>query len=600
MPKSGMEGSKRRNEMNLRKRFLIWLSGAVCCAAVAMAQTAPTSVFQLNGNAANSSLGCFYGPCDYWNLLNGTGNNISGGGIGAGSSAGQSAVRTFINGTSSTFGFQGGGSKDPNPISPWSYAVTGSPNKDTINAAYAAAYTQGGAFTLIFGADRLSPNGDANIGIWFFQQKVVPNGSGSFTGAHADHDIFVISSFTVGGGTSNVSVFEWDHTCASGVKNPGPGQCADSNLRTLALATGSGVCGSSPYCATTNPVATTSTWEGSLASPLFFEGGVNLTAAFSAVGITQLPCFSSFLVETRSSQSTTSVLKDFLAGGFPVCGMSLTKSCGTPAVTAGGTAINYPVNGLVTNTGVGTLYNVTVFDTIGSLTPATTCTSPGCDTIFVVNNTPNSPNLGSSTLGAGETGTWSDSSTTTSLSQPDVAIAKGSTSSASGATLDVTSSSPAQQTCMTTVSTSLTVTKLCTTSLNASAQVQVGFSGKVCNTGPSQVTGVSLVDYPSNSSSGNSVTSNFTLAPAGAAGGADCASYSGTYSPTHYDSIAGDGTGPGRYFFNDLITISGATPTVGGPLTPLKNQTDTRCNGTFGCTPASCPLCQGPGECTAQ
>ena len=596
-----MESFKKgENEMNLGKRLLFWLPGAVCCAAVAMAQTAPTSVFQLNGNAANSSSGCSYGPCDYWNLLNGTGNNLSGGGIGAGSSAGQSAVRTFINGTSSTFGFQGGGSKDPNLISQWSYAVTGSPNKDTINAAYAAAYTQAGAFNLIFGADRLSPNGDANIGIWFFQQKVMPNGSGGFTGAHADHDIFVISSFTVGGGNSNVSVFEWDHTCASGVKNPGPGQCADSNLRVLALATGSGVCGSSPYCAITNPVATTSTWEGSIASPLFFEGGVNLTAAFAAVGITQLPCFSSFLVETRSSQSTTAVLKDFLAGGFPVCGMSLTKSCGTPAVNAGGTSINYPVNGLVTNTGVGTLYNVTVFDTIGSLTPATTCSSPGCDTISVVNNTPNSPNLGSNTLGAGETGTWSDSSTTTSLSQPDVAIAKGSTSSSSGATLDVTSSSPAQQTCMTTVSTSLTVTKLCTTSLNTSAQVQVGFSGKVCNTGPSQVTGVSLVDYPSNSSSGSSVTSNFTLAPAGAANGADCASYSGTYSPTHYDSIAGDGTGPGRYFFNDLITISGATPTVGGPLTPLKNQTDSRCNGTFGCTPASCPLCQGSGECTAQ
>jgi hypothetical protein len=581
--------------MSLGRRFLISLPGAMLFAAAAMAQVAPTTVFQLDGNAASTPASCSYGPCDYWDLLNGTGNNISGGGIGASSSAGSSSVRTFINGTSSTDSFQGGGSKDANPISQWTYAVTGSPNKDTINAAYAAAYTQSSVFNLIFGADRLSPSGDANIGIWFFQQNVGPKtGSNGFTGAHADHDIFVISAFTGGGGTSTVSVYEWDHTCASGVKTPAAGQCADANLRVLAIPNSS--CGSSIYCGVTNSATTASTWEGNLVSPLFFEGGVNLTAAFAAVGVTQLPCFSSFLVETRSSQSTSAVLKDFLAGGFPVCGMTITKACGMATVNSAGTAVTYPVNGVVTNTGVGTLYNVTVFDTIGSLTPAATCTSPGCDTISVVNNTPNSPNLGHNTLGAGETGTWSDSSTSSSLSQPDVAIARGSTDP-SGATLDVTAKDPASQTCMKPVSTSLTVTKSCTTSLNASAQVQVAFSGQVCNTGPSQVTGVSLTDFPSTSSTGTAVSSGITLAPAGQTGA--CVPYSSSYAPTHYDSAVSGGTGPGRYFFNDLITISGASSTLGG-LTTLSNQTDTRCNGSYGCAPASCPLCQSPGECTAQ
>jgi hypothetical protein len=109
--------------MNLRKRLMILLPGAVLCAAVAMAQVPPTSVFQLDGKAPNSNLTCSYGqPCDYWNLLNGTGNNIAGGGVGAGSQSGHSSVRTFINGTSSTFSFQGGGSKDANLISQWTYA----------------------------------------------------------------------------------------------------------------------------------------------------------------------------------------------------------------------------------------------------------------------------------------------------------------------------------------------------------------------------------------------------------------------------------------------------------------------------------------------
>jgi hypothetical protein len=583
--------------VSLGKRFLISLSGAMLCAAVAMAQTAPTTIFQLDGNAASTPLSCSYGPCDNWDLLNGTGNNISGGGIGTGSSAGSSSVRTFINGTSSTASFQGGGSKDANAISQWTYATTGSPNKDTINAAYAAAYTQSSSFNLIFGADRLSPSGDANIGIWFFQQNVAPRaGSNGFTGAHADHDIFVISAFTGGGGTSTVSVYEWDHTCASGVK-PGPAgatQCADANLRVLAVPTTT--CGTSIYCGITNSASTNSTWEGALASPLFFEGGVNLTAAFAAVGVTQLPCFSSFLVETRSSQSTSAVLKDFLAGGFPVCGLSLSKNCGTSAVNSAGTGIDYPVNGIVTNTGVGTLYNVQVFDTVGSLTPATTCSTPGCHTINVRNNTPNSPNITTSTLAANETGTWDDTSSSTSLSQPDAAVAKGSTSQSIGATQDVTSTT-ATKTCTHPLSSSLSVTKSCTTSIPtplSSTQIAVAFTGQVCNLGSSQVTGVALTDYPSTTTSGNgtAVASGITLAPAGTAGGTDCVTYNGSYVPTHVDHTAA----AGRYFFDDLVTVSAASSSL-GTLTPISNSSvDSRCNGAYACAPASCPLCQGQGS----
>lgn len=582
-----------------RIRSFLQVTAMLGCAAAGMAQVAPTTVFQLSGNAASDNLTCSYGqPCDYWNLLNGNGVGTSPG------VPGHSLVRTFISGTASTDSFTGGGSKDPNPISQWAYSSSPTPNKDTLNAGYAAAYESNGDFLLIFGADRASPSGDANIGIWFFQNSVGPNGSGGFTGSHMDHDIFLISAFTGGGGTSTITAYEWDHTCTSGVKNPAAGQCSDTNLRLLA--TPSTVCGTSIYCGITNPVPTNTTWEGTLASPLFFEGGIDLTAALKAVGVTQLPCFTSFLEETRSSASTSAVLKDFLAGGFPVCGLSITKSCGTPSVTSNGQDINYPVSGIVTNTGVGTLYNVSVFDT-----PAGGTTRPA---ILVVNNTSGSPNLNTSTLGPTETGTWSDSTVTTASSANDSAIAQAGLSSSvfpngnPTQSNTVTTTKPATAACTSSFSTTLSVTKSCSTSLqvqNGVVSVLVGYSGTVYNNGPSQVTGVILTDTPS---SGASNTINVgTLGPCTPAAfdaNGNCtaagasARYSSSYVPSNIDmvvsGVGGPGTGPGRYFWNDAVTITGATATVG----KLNTLSSGPFAGTYGGASASCPICQGSGECT--
>jgi hypothetical protein len=568
-----------------RTRWLLVCSILVC-AAVAMAQ-APATIFQLNGDAANAGLTCAYGPCDYWNLLNGSG--------GTGvitqtqtppTAAGNWSARTFINGTASTDSFTGGGSKDPNPISQWRWSGTPTPNKDTLNAGYAAGYNLGD-FDVIFGADRLSPNGDANIGIWFFQQNVQPVAGGTFSGAHQDHDIFVISSFTGGGGTSGISVFEWDHTCASGVKNPTAGQCADSNLRLLAAPTQ--VCGSSNYCAITNSAATTTSWEGSIATPLFFEGGVDVTQALAAVGVTQLPCFTSFLEETRSSQSTSAVLKDFLAGGFPVCGLSITKSCGTASVDPTGNFISYGVGGTVKNTGVGTLANVSVTDLV-TYQANSTHDSGSPLTIAV---TP-------STLGPGATGTWSTTLTSSASSVSDVATASGS---ASGTT--VTSDPSNNVTCQLDVNTTLKITKNCSTTLVATAsdvQVQVAFNGTVCNTGASSITGLALTDFQDSSTAGHAITTVGTTglspctavdgvtglcnAPAGA-----CTNYSGSYIPNTIDGTATFG----RFFFNDEAVITGATPAV-GTLTKVSSTPTDPGNGSFGEASASCPICD-KGEC---
>ena len=114
--------------------------------------------------------------CDYWNLINGTGTS--------GSGLGHSALNVFIAGATNSTSFSTG-SKDIAPISQWSYGGLSCPPKDCLNAGYAAAYDITD-FDVIFGADRAVPNGDANIGIWFFQQNVTLNGTGKFIGSHVN------------------------------------------------------------------------------------------------------------------------------------------------------------------------------------------------------------------------------------------------------------------------------------------------------------------------------------------------------------------------------------------------------------------------------
>ena len=559
------------------------------------AQVAPTSQFELDGTAASNASypACTYGsPCDYWNLLNGTG--LPGGQDNTGS-AGHSSARTFISGTSSTFSFTGGGSKDSNALSQWSYSGSPTPNKDTFNHGYAAAYIASGDLVLTFGADRASTSGDANIGIWFFQQSVGPDGKGGFTGAHVNHDVFIVSAFTGGGTVPNFTVYEWNTACnASNYKTPTSlPACSATNLNELYNATN--VCGSNITCATTNQATIPTSWAGNLGAQAFFSGGVDISAIFRNASISATPCFSSFLEETRSSQSVSAVLKDFLGGGFPVCGLSVTKTCGTAAVDPTGTFINYPVSGMVTNTGVGTLYNVTVSDVLTFAANSSDNTSSPV-TVAV---TP-------STLGAGQTGTWSVNLTSTGASISDEATASGSTASSGGT--PVTSSPTNLVTCQLAVTSTLTVTKSCSTTLqlgSSDVQVKVAYSGSVCNTGPSKITGLALADYTGSAltaqsgGSGPSLTSS-TLGPcsvfdsSGSCTVPTCTTYSGSYIPDSIDATATQG----RYFFNDQVTITSATASI-GTLNKLSNTGSKICDGTYGCSAVtSCPICDA-NECVA-
>ena len=599
--------------MNFRTGcMLLLVCSSVFCASVATAQ-APSTIFQLNGDPANDSLTCVYsGTCDYWNQINLTGSS--------GTGRGHSSINTFLLGSSSTNAFTGGHSKDALQISGWAYSSANTPPKDGLNAAYAAGYAITD-FDVIFGADRFEGSGDANIGIWLFQNQISLNGTGGFIGNHANGDVFIVSAFITGGGISQIAVYSWDQPglpnaitsndgqvgCSKASNNnPQKGDCASANLLTLVAPTSTNICTStSIVCAIANTTTVNATWatynspSGTITPPFFFSGGVDVTQAFAAVGGTA-PCFASFLEETRSSQSISAVLKDFLLGGFPVCSMSITKNCPTGVANSAGTAFNYDPGGVVTNTGIGTLYDVQVFDTIA---PATT-PGPG---INVSNNTgtpATNPDFGTNTLRAGDTGTWSDPYSSVSTSVMDSAYALASETPTGGQTLQSTNT--AQATCAAQANTTLTVSKSCSTTLQVSGgavSVQVKYGGQVCNTGPSQVTGISLKDYPDSSNvngTGTQVDSGITLGP-GTTSNPTCQSYGPhNYNPTLIDQtitgtdgIAGDG--PGRFFFSDLITIPTATPTI-GTITKVTSS-DPRTNGTFGFGNASCPLC-GSGECT--
>jgi len=66
--------------------------------------------------------------------------------------------------------------------------------------------------------------------------------------------------------------------------------------------------------------------------------------------------------------------------------------------------------------------------------------------------------------------------------------------------------------------------------------------------------------------------------------------WSATYQPAAISS--GDGTIPGRFFFDDTIRVTAATPAVGPPLSPAAGCSP----AALACAGASCAICPS-GSC---
>lgn len=270
--------------------------------------------------------------------------------------------------------FTGGGSKDERDISgggtTWAHTDGTPPDKNDIEHAFAGAYHDGNELLIYFGADRFANNGDSAVGFWFFQDNVSANADGSFSGKHVVGDILVTSDFRNGGGVSVINVFKW-------VGGRNPLQLLVSGAPALPGSSTSPSClqqgGVDVACAIANRTATAvpAVWpggytfkgggnDGNFPLSTLFEGGVNITRLLG----TSATCFSSFMAMTRTSASTTAQLKDFVVGSFPLCGISVSKTCnGATTVSPDGAHFRNEFTVAITNTGSGPVHNPAFIET---------------------------------------------------------------------------------------------------------------------------------------------------------------------------------------------------------------------------------------------
>src|SRR6266446_10584923 len=357
------------------------------------------AVFEIEGNAFDDSGTPL--PDDWSTLWNnpipvGTSGSINGvfGGSEAATFVSDPPIRTDLI-------YTGGGSKDFNQISDWGQVARGTgPSKDDVEHAFAAKYTNptDSHSIIVFGGDRPTNNGDANIGFWFFQNPVAPNSSGGFSSLHKNGDVFVLSAFSGGGGTSSIRTLVWVGQPDGPPDTGALARCnalsgvIDPKSDTTAFPQGSlcDISGSHPNSGTgvTNSIGVPVSWQYTnkdnkttctnpdqtatspcvVPTPDFFEGAIDITD----LGLAS-ECFASFLLETRSSAEVSAVLKDFALGNFQACSGSCNKTaspttvCEDPGNPGKGLPVNLTYE--TKNTG-GSALNETLKDDNG--TPANT------------------------------------------------------------------------------------------------------------------------------------------------------------------------------------------------------------------------------------
>jgi len=260
--------------------------------------------------------------------------------------------------------FTTGGSKDANSLSGWRHTIGSVPDKDEILHGGAAAYTDAvtGHRILAFFADRFDNSGDSNIGLWFFKDPNVSlNSNGTFNGTHLTGDLFVIGAFTQGGSTSTLLIYKWVDSAADC-----SGQLFNNHLCFL---------GTGPAFVNSGPIAVNWPYrqkgsnvvcnQGPCTIPqpgLFFEGALDL----DALGISGTnSCFSSFLLETRSSQTITATLKDFAFGNFNTCPHISVDKVPSQAEACEGTPISFTYT-VSSPASASVTVNVTVVDDNGT------------------------------------------------------------------------------------------------------------------------------------------------------------------------------------------------------------------------------------------
>lgn len=466
--------------------------------------------------------------------------------------------------------FTGGGSKDVNDVSQWKFTDGSVPDKDNITNAYAAAYidsAHNNHLIFYFGLDRFSNDGDAQLGFWFFKDKVGTKSDGTFNGVHQVGDLLILVNVTQGGAVGNVEVLEWVGT-GGDIKGGtlqrlagGPGtpaaQCGDSGLPA-----------GHTYCASFNSSGQTAPWSytpksgpsGTFPPISFFEGGIDVTATLGTD-----VCFSAFMAETRSSQSETAQLKDFVLHSFQTCKISVSKTCSVTRLTKpeDNTTKLYVATytATVKNDGSGSLPTgtvITIVDDVGT---------PG-DT--------SDDQTKSQTLASPLPKNGTVSFTDTFFTDDNPPVNTVTATAVFGTTTIVADPAPVK--CIPLqLNPKLEISKICSsvlTVVNGQVVVKVNYTGQACVKGdvPLKVT---ITDQPKNGTDSSSLPSGVLVQPTTD----DCATtgtlaYSGSYVPTQAD----DGiTDPATARFTDTATAIGKNPAL---------PEDQKATST-----AICPLC---------
>ncbi|MEQ6292130.1 hypothetical protein ACFPAG_16105 [Vogesella sp. GCM10023246] len=539
-----------------------FLTAAGLCMAVMMSGITPTyaidtlGLFELekNANAVDEST-----TGEDWSTVN------------AGTYSGPAIARTgLVPDPAPQSIFTTGGSKDVSDVSQWRFTDGSVPDKDNITNAYAAAYidpAHNNHLIFYFGLDRSSNDGDAQLGFWFFKDKVAPKSGGTFNGVHQVGDLLILVNVTQGGAVGNIEVLKWVGT-GGDIKGGTLQRLAGGPGTSVAQCGDSGLPSNHTYCASFNSSDQTAPWgytpksgsPGTFPPISFFEGGIDVTETLGTD-----VCFSAFMAETRSSQSETAQLKDFVLHSFQTCKISVSKSCSVTRLTTSqdNTSKFYlaTYTATVKNEGSGSLPTgsvITIVDDVGTpgdtsddQTKSQTLASPLAvngtvsftDTFFTDDNPPVNTVTAKTVFGS-----------TTIVADP--ASVK---------------CSPLQ------LNPKLVITKDCSTVLdvvNGQVVVKVNYSGYACVQGdvPLKVT---ITDAPKNGADSSSLPSQVLVQPTTD----NCVStgvvpYSGSYTPSQAN---GGITDPSTAQFSDTVTAIGTNPAL---------QEDQKATIT-----ATCPLC---------
>lgn len=254
------------------------------------------------------------------------------------------------------------------------------PPKDDLSNVYALALDRGTTTEVLFGAERVTNDGDSHIDFEFLQGDVARDAgcSGEFSGERSQGDLLVAVDFTKGGELAGRRVHEWHcraeddaagQPAAGTVCNPpahGPSVphyeeatasvSVSANVTVVANAAGAVACGG---WACRN---SSGTQVSELGANTFLEGGIDLAGA----GLTG--CTSTMLVHTRSSDVFESTLKDFVGPvPFDTCLVTVPTTTTTVAPTT--------TTAAATTTTVAPATTTTVAFTTTTLAATTTTTA---------------------------------------------------------------------------------------------------------------------------------------------------------------------------------------------------------------------------------